>query len=95
MPKGYWIGRVTVNDPDTYPEYIKAGASVYEKFGGVFVVRGGQCESLEGNNKTRNVVVEWPDYATAKAAYESPEYQTAKAIRERCADADFLIVEGV
>lgn len=98
MPKGYWNGRVTVTDPDNYPEYLKAGAPVYGKFGGTFVLRGGQCEGREGRegvNKERNVVVEWPEYATAKAAYESAENQTALAIRQRCADADFLIIEGV
>jgi len=94
MAKGYWVVRVTVNDEEHYPEYLKAGAPVYEKYGARFVVRGGRCEGVEGEIRARNVVVEWPDYETAKAAYESPEYQEAAAIRKRYADADFLIVEG-
>ncbi len=28
------------------------------------------------------------------ACYRSAEYQEAKAIRQQCADADFIIVEG-
>jgi len=95
MAKGYWVVRVSVEDEEGYPEYVKAGAPVYEKFGGRFVVRGGRCRTMEGKTRPRNVVVEFPDYDTAVAAYESPEYQAAKAIRERCAEADFLIVEGV
>ena len=95
MPKGYWIVRVTVDDEERYPEYLAAGAPVYEKYGARFVVRGGRCEGVEGESRARNVVVEWPDYATAKAAYESPEYRAAAAIRRKYADADFLIVEGV
>ena len=39
--------------------------------------------------------MEFDDYATAVACYESPEFTTAKAVmRQRLADADFLIVEG-
>jgi uncharacterized protein (DUF1330 family) len=40
------------------------------------------------------VVVEFRDRATAGACYESPEYQAAKLIRQKYADADFIIVEG-
>ena len=95
MPKAYWIVQVTVNDEANYPDYLKAGAPVYEKYGARFVVRGGKCEGMEGGTHPRNVVVEWPDYETALAAYNSPEYQAAKAIRNRCAESNFTIVEGV
>ena len=94
MAKGYWVVRVTVRDEEHYPEYLQAGAPVYEKYGARFVVRGGRCRGMEGETRERNVVVEFPDYETAVAAYESEEYQRAKAIRQRCAEADFLIVEG-
>lgn len=95
MPKAYWIAHITVTDPDGYPDYIKAGTPVYEKFGGKFLVRGGTCEGMEGNTHSRNVVIEWPDYETALMAYHSEEYQAARAIRNRCSDADVVIVEGV
>ena len=95
MAKGYWVVRVTVDDEERYPEYLRAGAPVYAKYGAKFLVRGGRCEGVEGETRARNVVIEWPDYETAKAAYESPEYQQAAALRRQCADTDFLIVEGV
>ena len=94
MPKAYWIARVSVTDEARYPEYLQAGAPVYEKFGGRFIVRGGRCESLEGSNRPRNVVVEFKDYDTAMAAYNSSEYQAAKALRNAYSDADVMIVEG-
>lgn len=95
MAKGYWIANVTVTDEEHYPEYIAAGAKVYEKFGAKFVVRGGRCEGMEGQTHARNVVVEFKDYETALAAYNSDEYQAAKALRNRYAESSFLIVEGV
>ncbi len=94
MAKGYWIANVTVTDEENYPEYLKAGAPVYEKFGARFVVRGGRCEGMEGSTHARNVVIEFKDYETALAAYNSPEYQIAKALRNKYAEANFLIVEG-
>ena len=48
----------------------------------------------EGNARDRNVVVEFADRTTAKACYDSPEYQAAKIIRQKHADADFIIIDG-
>ena len=49
---------------------------------------------MEGNARERNVVVEFKDRATAFACYRSPEYQAARAIRQKYADADFIIIDG-
>lgn len=95
MPKGYWIGHVTVNDDGQYPEYIRLGSKAYEKYGARFLVRGGRYENPEGTSRARNVVVEFADYETALACYNSEEYAAARAVRQRCADTDFLIIEGV
>lgn len=95
MPKAYWIAHVDVTDEEHYPEYLKAGAPVYEKYGARFVVRGGRHDRMEGKQRSRHVVVEFKDYETALAAYNSEEYQLAKALRNRFAESEFLIVEGV
>ena len=94
MPKAYWIVRVTVHQPPHYKDYLAAARSAFEKYGAKFIVRGGNFELMEGQSRERNVVVEFADSATAMACYRSAEYQKAKAIREACADADFIIVEG-
>lgn len=94
MPKAYWIVRVSVRDAQRYPEYLAAAKPAFEKFGAKFVVRGGACEVMEGEARERNVVVEFADRATAKACYDGPEYSAAKLIRQKYADADFIIVEG-
>ena len=94
MPKGYWIVRVAVRDQQRYPEYLAAARPAFEKFGARFVVRGGAHEVMEGEARDRNVVVEFRDRATAKACYDSPEYRAARIIRQKYADADFIIIEG-
>jgi uncharacterized protein (DUF1330 family) len=94
MPKAYWIVRVSVRDEERYPEYLAAARPAFEKYGANFIVRGGAFDVMEGNARDRNVVVEFRDRATAKACYESAEYQAAKLIRQKYADADFIIIEG-
>ncbi|WP_438276758.1 DUF1330 domain-containing protein [Nitrobacter sp.] len=94
MAKGYWIVRVSIRDRDRYPDYLAAARPAFDKFGANFLVRGGPFDSMEGTSRDRNVVVEFKDFATAKACYQSPEYQAAKAIRQKYSEADFIIIEG-
>lgn len=93
--KGYWMGLVSITDPENYPLYIAANAPALEKYGGRFLVRGGQAESPEGFPATRHVVVEFDSYAQALACYHSPEYAEALKLRRMFATAHFAIVEGV
>src|SRR5215471_10730582 len=81
MPKGYWIGRVDVKNDEGYKPYVAANAAIFRKFGGRFVVRAGKFECPEGGARSRNVVIEFPDYATALACYHSPEYQQNMKLR--------------
>jgi len=94
MSKGYWMVRVSVRDQARYPDYLAAARVAFEKFGAKFLVRGGAFEAMEGGARERNVVVEFKDHATALACYRSPEYQAARAIRQKYAEADFIVIEG-
>lgn len=94
MPKAYWIGHVTVDDPDAYQEYRAANAAAFAKYGGRFLVRGGRQEVVEGALRPRAVVIEFPSYDAALACYHSPEYRAALAIRTPVSVADLAIVAG-
>jgi len=45
-------------------------------------------------SRSRNVVIEFPDYATALACYRSPEYQANIKVRLPHATADIIVIEG-
>lgn len=94
MPKGYFIATITVREREGYAAYQAAVRVALEKYGGRYLVRGGRSEVREGSPKTRAVVMEFADYATALACYESAEFTAARAMREKLAETDFLIVEG-
>jgi uncharacterized protein (DUF1330 family) len=94
MAKGYWIARVDVKDPERYKDYISTARPAFERFGARFLVRGGAVHSLEGTARERNVVIEFASVAQALDCYNSPEYQAAAAIRQECAEAELIVVEG-
>jgi uncharacterized protein (DUF1330 family) len=93
--KGYWMVRVTVNDPERYRDYVAANKAPLEKYGAKFIVRGGDYEVVKGSSRDRHVILEFPSFAAAKACFHSPEYQAALDIFKTCAESDVVIVEGV
>jgi uncharacterized protein (DUF1330 family) len=94
MAKGYWIPHIDVSDPEGYKAYMAATPEAHRKYVGHALVRGGRSEIVEGRMRSRNIVREFPDYATALACYRSPEYQSAKPLRLPHSTGDFVIVEG-
>jgi uncharacterized protein (DUF1330 family) len=94
MPKGYWIPQIDVSNPEGYRAYTAATPPAHHKYKGVALVRGGTCEVVEGRGRARNVLREFPDYATALACYRSEEYQRARPLRLPHSACDFVIAEG-
>jgi uncharacterized protein (DUF1330 family) len=94
MAKGYWVGHVDVTDPEGYKSYVATNAEAFRKYGAKFLVRGGSFEAVAGKSRSRNVVLEFKDYATALACYRSPEYAKAMAFRDKSSVADIIVIEG-
>jgi uncharacterized protein (DUF1330 family) len=94
MPKGYWIARYEVTDPEQYKAYIAANAKPFKDFGARFLVRSGRYETPEGESRTRNVVIEFPSYQAALDCYQSRAYQAALELRMQAAEIDLIIIEG-
>lgn len=94
MPKGYWIARVDVRDPEGYKDYVATAKPAFERFGAKFLARGGPHDVVEGPGRARNVVIEFESMAAARDCYNSPEYQAAKLIRQKFADGEIVLVEG-
>lgn len=92
--KGYWIGRVDVDDLERYKLYVEANAAPFREYGARFLVRGGRFECVEGGSRSRNVVIEFPSYEQAMACYRSPGYQAAIALRAPVSVIDLIIIEG-
>lgn len=94
MPKGYWIARVDVHDPETYRAYVAANGPVFAAHGARFLVRGGAHEVMEGTARARNVVIEFPNYEAALACYRSEAYAALLRLRAPAGTADLVVIEG-
>jgi uncharacterized protein (DUF1330 family) len=94
MAASYWVARVDVHDEEGYKPYAAANPAIFRKYGGRFVVRAGKFECVEGASRSRNVVIEFPDYAAALACYRSPEYKSNITVRLPHAKVDLIVVEG-
>ena len=95
MPKAYWIAHVHVTDEEAYGRYAKLAGPAIAKHGGKFLARAGRYVQLEGNDRSRNVVAEFPSLEDAEACYRGPDYQEAMSYAKGASERDLMIVEGV
>ena len=95
MLKGYWIARVDVRDAEAYKDYVAAAKPAFERFGAKFLARGGTTDAVEGPGRARNVIIEFASLKQAQDCFNSPEYQHAKSIRNKVADGEVVLVEGL
>ena len=92
--KGYWLAHVDVSDPEGYKAYMAANQKPFGMHGARYLVRAGRGEVMEGKQRSRTVVLEFPSYEAALGCYRSPEYQAAKKLRQGKAEADLVVIEG-
>jgi uncharacterized protein (DUF1330 family) len=90
------VVQVEVKDPARYEAYKSMVPSSLVKYGGRFVVRGGQVQVMEGTwAPKRFVLVEFPSVEQAKAWWASPEYAEAKSLRQATAESQLIVAEGI
>lgn len=93
--KAYIIARIDVTDWDVFREYMKHTPRVIGSFGGRFLARGSDPETLEGEKEThRMVIIEMPDIETARAFHASDDFQRAIRLREKGSSAQLVLVGG-
>jgi uncharacterized protein (DUF1330 family) len=92
----YVVVEVEVQDRDRYETYKRMVPPTLAPYGGRFIVRGGEVETLEGGwSPERLVIVEFPSAERAKAWWDSEEYAGAKALRQATARSRMIVVAGV
>lgn len=92
----YLVGVVRVDDPETYKNYTAQTPGIIARYGGKFLVRGGDVEAIEGPAFTqRMVILQFPSKEAFKTFYHSPEYQKVVKIRQGAAESNFWLVDGL
>ncbi len=95
MP-AYLIVRAKVTDMAQYQKYMKLTPAIVEKYGGKFIIRGGEKLVLEGpDSPERIVMLKFDSIEAARLMYNSPEYQAAIKVRQGAAQASFIVMQGL
>jgi uncharacterized protein (DUF1330 family) len=92
----YVIADIDVIDPVRYEDYKRLVPLSISKYGGRFIARGGEVETLEGSwTPGRMVIVEFPSFAHAREWWGSPEYAPAKALRQATSNGSLVVIDGL
>jgi len=91
----YLIVDIAVHDREKYADYVRQVPAFIRKHGGVYRIRGGETQTIEGEwSPRRLVVLEFPDKDAARAFLDDPDYQPVAAIRHEAASTNIVLVEG-
>ena len=93
--RAYVLAEIEITNPDGYKGYASAVRPTVEKYGGRFLVRGGEVHALEGDwPARRRVIIEFPSLEAARKWWESPEYEKPRALRRANSKGRLLLLEG-
>lgn len=94
--KAYIIADIQIKDEAEYVKYRDAVPSVIEKFGGRYLARGGNPETLEGKwSPTRIVILEFPDMESLQKFYRSADYAPLIKMRQAGSNGEMICLQGV
>ena len=92
----YMMVQSTIDNEKQYQKYREAVVPLIMKFGGKFLIKGGEVEVLEGQPDGRSMVVfEFPSMEAIDAFWNSPEYVPVKALRQGVATLNVWAVPGI
>ena len=91
----HMIANIDVRDAAGFDDYRQKVTAVVEKFGGRFLVRGGEIRHLEGKLPLdRLVVLEFPTMEAAQRFYDSADYAPLLKLRLASTNSDLVLVPG-
>ena len=94
--RGYWmVAYREIRDPEKLADYVRLAGPALEAAGGRPLSRDGTIEVHEAGIPARTVLIEFPSFDQARAAYRSPSYQAALAALGDGVERDVRIVEGL
>ena len=95
MP-AYLISDITLRDREAFEVYRTRAADAIHKFGGRYLARLGEIQTLEGTwNPKMIVVVEFPSLERARGWYRSPKYAHALEVHDKALNRNLILVDGI
>jgi len=92
----YIVVEIDIHDAPTYERYKALVPPTIAAYGGRYLARGGEVETLEGDwTPARLVLLEFPSVERARAWWSAPEAAKVKALRQQSARTRMIVVAGV
>lgn len=88
------IIQITILNHELYARYVEKVPEVIKKYGGKYLVRGGNIVSLFGNWKPERIVlIEFETMEQLKNCFDSPEYLKIAPFRENSTITKSIVVD--
>ena len=92
---GYWVALYKkINSTKNLKDYSAKVTPIIKSFGGKPLVRGGEYQSLEGEDFPRTVIWEFPSYEVALECHNSKEYQDGWKLAKDTTERNLQIIKG-
>ncbi|MDA9657432.1 DUF1330 domain-containing protein [Alphaproteobacteria bacterium] len=93
----YLLVDVDIHNIDEYKKYLNKVKPMVEKFGGKYLIKGGEIDAKETDlwKPKRIVLVQFPNKVSALNWYNSEEYRPLKNLRLNNATSNILFIKGV
>jgi uncharacterized protein (DUF1330 family) len=96
MAKGYMLSaHRSPADPEKSALYRELAKPALEAMCGKYLAAGGKVIAKENGVEERTILIEFPSFEAAVAAYESEGYQNALKALDGGADRDIRLFEGM
>ena len=93
--RAYWIALYKKIDcRKDLKDYSDKVTPVIKSYGGKPLVRGGEYQCFEGEDFSRTVIWEFPNYESAIACHNSKEYQEGWALAKNTTERNLQIIQG-
>lgn len=91
----YMIAEIEAQDGELYSEYADKVPEIIRKYGGRYLIRGGEVTALSGNwNPERVILVEFDTVEQWRRCFASPEYVKLAPLRERSTISRAIVLDG-
>ena len=92
----YLLVDLDIHDQEGFQEYRSQVPKFAAKYGGEYLVKGGEFEVIEGDWKPHRLVLfKFPDRQAIRNFFADPDYAKIAAVRFRTSKSTIVAVDGV
>ncbi|MEL6931241.1 MAG: DUF1330 domain-containing protein [Cyanobacteria bacterium J06600_6] len=93
----YVVAQIQINNPDEYQNYLAGFMPIFQRHGGeLLATPKNQTIIVEGDwTYPSTVIMKFPSTEAAQAWSDDPDYKALAEYRNRSANSNLVIVEGI